>query len=152
MPESKKAKVISATYKKSFENKGTTFFTHAIEFDNGDKGDYVSKAFEQSKFVQGQTVDYTIEKQESNGYVNYRIKPAEQAFAGGFKGGGKDFKPNNKGFALSYAKDITVALIAQGKVENSKEAIAITKAFYNEFYQILESWAKNYLQVNGKHG
>jgi hypothetical protein len=138
MPESKKAKVISATYKKSFENKGTTFFTHAIEFDNGDKGDYVSKSFEQTKFVNGQTLDYTIEKNESNGYTNYRIKPVEQAFTGGFKGG-KDFKPNNKGFALSYAKDITVALIAQGKVSSSAEAIAITKAFYNEYYQILES-------------
>jgi hypothetical protein len=138
MPESKKAKVISAAYKKSFENKGTTFFTHAIEFDNGDKGEYVSKSFEQTKFVNGQTVDYTIEKNESNGYVNYRIKSVEQAFAGGFKGG-KDFKPNNKGFALSYAKDITVALIAQGKVSSSVDAIAMTKAFYNEFYQILES-------------
>lgn len=140
MPESKKAKVISATYKKSFESKGTTFFTHTIEFDNGDKGDYISKSFEQTKFVQGQTIDYTIEKQESNGYTNYRIKPVEQAFTGGgFKGGARDFKPNNKGFALSYAKDITVALIAQGKVSSSTEAIAMTKAFYNEFYQILES-------------
>lgn len=140
MPESKKAVVSSATYKKSFESKGTTFFQHEIEFNNGDKGQYVSKAFEQSKFVQGQEVEYTIEKVENNGYTNYRIKPKELDSIGGgnFKGGGKQFTHNNKGFALSYGKDITVALIMQGRITNSQEAIAMTKAFYNEFIGILD--------------
>lgn len=135
MPESKKAKVIGATYKKSFESNGTTFYTHVIEFDNQDKGDYITKTFEQTKFTVGEIIDYTIERTEKNGFVNFRIKTIEQPFT---KFGGGKPAPNNKGFALSYAKDITVALIGQGKVEDSKGAIAITKAFYNEFIAILE--------------
>lgn len=54
-------------------------------------------------------------------------KPKANGFAGGFKGK----QAGNESFALSYAKDVAVAHIGQGKEFKSAQILDVADAFYN---------------------
>lgn len=71
--EQKTSVVKSTSFKNSFIGKYGEQFSHTIEFDNGDKGEYVSKSKDQNKFVVGQSVEYQIE--EVNGFM--KVKPVQ---------------------------------------------------------------------------
>ena len=138
--ETKKSKVINATYKKSFESKGVTFYEHELEFENGDRGKYISKEMNQNKFVQNQEADYTKEIKENNGYTNIIIKPVTKN--SDFGGGKPSFhKSGNEAFAMSYAKDV---LIASWTGVNSPKALTSDELFTlaNRMYEWLESKKK----------
>ncbi len=54
----KESKVKSAKFITEKELKFGTFYEHEVEFDNGDKGFYLSKTKDQAKFVVGETVTF----------------------------------------------------------------------------------------------
>jgi hypothetical protein len=88
--------------------------SYIIEFGNGDKGFYSTKAEEQRAFVVGQEADYDIEKkvgQTGKEYFKVTI-PSEQK-SGGFKGGKASIDPKVQmvSFAMSYTKDLMVAKV-----------------------------------------
>lgn len=98
MAETKKSKVVGATFKKSGTGQYGEWHAFQITMENGDSGDYLSKTNPQNAFVTGQTVDYEIGK-DTNGY--WKIKPIRQQ--GGFK---VNPEHENKRVALKCAVEL----------------------------------------------
>lgn len=131
----KKSVVKETNYRKSFAGKFGETFIHEIIFENGDKGEYLSKQFNQDKFVVGQETAYHIDVRQNGKYTNTAIKPVENK--GGFTVA-KQQRSGNESFSLSYAKDVAVAHIGQGKEFKSSQIIQVAE----EFYSWLESKKK----------
>ena len=118
MSELKKANVTGAVYSgQTFTNDYGTFYIHNVSFDNGDAGATNSKSPEGTRFIIGQLADYEIER-STNPQHPHKIKfvnpnfqqstvPTQsQAPAPVQQQQIKSF--HNRGFALSYAKDLFV--------------------------------------------
>lgn len=82
--ETKNSKVTAVTLKKSGTGQHGAYFIFTVVFENGDTGDFVSKANPQTKFTVGQTTDYTKEVVQNGQYTNIKIGTV-QANGGGFK-------------------------------------------------------------------
>lgn len=140
--ETKTAKVVSATYKKSLAASGKykEGFIHIIEFENKDCGEYLSRSFNQDAFIVGKEVQYTIQTETNGNFTNVKIRPVTDRSEGFTGGGGGGFKKggggSNESFAASYAKDVFVAKIgAKDKEFTSKEFFLLADAIY--------SWLEN---------
>ena len=121
-----------------WENQYGKNYFYQIEMDNGDKGQYMSRSDSQSYFEVGKEVDYEYQEINENDPQGNpkpnRIKPVNVQRKG-FQRGYKKQPQNNKSFALSYAKDIAVAHIGQGKDFKAQQIIQVA----DEFYKWLES-------------
>jgi len=69
-----------------FESQYGHFYKWLLEFEDGFKGEYLSKTETQNKFVEGQEVEIEVTTREYNGTTINKIKPAST-----FQGGGKSF-------------------------------------------------------------
>ncbi len=59
----KTSKVVATSFSREWKNKqGGTNYTFEVEFENGDKGEFNTNKNPQIKFVEGETVQYTIEE------------------------------------------------------------------------------------------
>lgn len=77
-----------------FESQYGHFYKWLLEFEDGFKGEYLSKTETQNKFIEGQTASIEVSTREYNGTKINKIKPAST-----FQGGGKSYTPsvsNNK--------------------------------------------------------
>lgn len=77
-----------------FESQYGHFYKWLLEFEDGFKGEYLSKTETQNKFIEGQTASIEVSTREYNGITINKIKPAST-----FQGGGKSYTPsasNNK--------------------------------------------------------
>ena len=96
------------------------FHIHAIEFDNGDKGEYSSKAESQDKFVVGQSAEY--DSKDGGNHAD-KIKPVAQQGGGG--GGGRPFGPKHeddrKSINACNALNNAVQLACHGVIDASKK-------------------------------
>lgn len=89
----KTAKVTKAVFSRSYNTQFGVMYSHDIEFDNGDKGQYSSKKEQQDKFVVGKEASYEI-TQKGN-YFN--VKPVSLTPAsGGFSRGGASESPEKQ--------------------------------------------------------
>jgi hypothetical protein len=108
--ETKKSIVRTAIFKKSGNGQYGEWHSFEITFDNGDKGDYMSKTNPQEKFKEGVEVEYTIEKKENGNYTNYVVKPIVKDQ---FQQGKGNPAYEHKRVALKCAVDLASA----GKIE-----------------------------------
>jgi hypothetical protein len=69
-----------------FESQYGHFYKWLLEFEDGFKGEYLSKTETQNKFVEGQEVEIEVTTREYNGTTINKIKPAST-----FQGGGNSF-------------------------------------------------------------
>ena len=69
-----------------FESQYGHFYKWLLEFEDGIKGEYLSKTETQNKFVEGQEEEIEVTTREYNGTTINKIKPAST-----FQGGGKSF-------------------------------------------------------------
>ena len=60
-----------------FESQYGHFYKWLLEFEDGFKGEYLSKTESQNKFVVGQNVSIEVSKREYNGTTINKIKPAQ---------------------------------------------------------------------------
>ncbi len=104
----KKAKVTKVTKMDKKDDYGNTSFI--VELDNADKGFYVSKNENQTKFVVGQESEYNIEEKQGKKGVYYKIT-IPQSDKPSFGGGKQQQDPRVQfiGYAMSYAKDLVIA-------------------------------------------
>ena len=124
------SKVTKAEYKDSFKSEYGELHSFAIEFENGDRGFYSSKSKDQNKFIEGSEADYEKEEKQGKNGVYYKIKPAKKEFSSnGYSGSSK--KSSNASFALSYAKDLGIANIGQGKVIHAEDITKVADHFLN---------------------
>ena len=68
-----------------FESQYGHFYKWLLEFEDGFKGEYLSKTETQNKFVEGQEVEIEVTTREYNGTTINKIKPASTFQGGGFK-------------------------------------------------------------------
>lgn len=102
--EQKKSITRSAIFKKSGSSAYGEYHVFEVTFDNGDKGNYLSKTKEQTTFKEGVEVEYTIEVKENGNYKNYTIKPVQKA--NGFVPGKGNPAIEHKRVALKCAVDL----------------------------------------------
>ena len=75
----------------SFESQYGHFYKWLLEFEDGFKGEYLSKTETQNKFIEGQTTSIEVTTREYNGTTINKIKPSST-----FQGGGKSYTPSPK--------------------------------------------------------
>ena len=69
-----------------FESQYGHFYKWLLEFEDGFKGEYLSKTEKQNKFIEGQTASIEVTTREYNGTKINKIKPASTfQQGGGFK-------------------------------------------------------------------
>jgi hypothetical protein len=66
----------------SFESQYGHFYKWLLEFEDGFKGEYLSKTEAQNKFIEGQEAEIEVNTREYNGTTINKIKPVS-AFQGG---------------------------------------------------------------------
>ena len=81
-----KKKVTKITQSGNFESQYGHFYKWLLEFEDGFKGEYLSKTETQNKFIEGQEIEIEVTTREYNGTKINKIKPAST-----FQGGGKSF-------------------------------------------------------------
>lgn len=113
--ETKKSKVVAATFKNQGTGQYGPYFIHTIVFENGDVGDYLSKKNPQDYFKVGQEADYTKETKQNGQYQNISIKPVQQQQGGNRFNGGSP-TAQNKRTALECAISLAVA----GKIKDDQ--------------------------------
>ena len=69
-----------------FESQYGHFYKWLLEFEDGFKGEYLSKTETQNKFIEGQTASIEVSTREYNGTTINKIKPAST-----FQGGSKSY-------------------------------------------------------------
>ena len=74
-----------------FESQYGHFYKWLLEFEDGFKGEYLSKTETQNKFIEGQTASIEVSTREYNGTTINKIKPALT-----FQGGGKSYTASPK--------------------------------------------------------
>lgn len=137
--ETKTSKVKNALLKKQWEGRNGTMFDFNVEFENGDKGVYITKSNPQEVFVQGQEITYTIEKVSKNGYENVVVKPVLIEKSGNFgKSVPKNYKADFISFAASYAKDLVVG---------GKSELKDFRSTFNEIYNVM---SEKLAEINGE--
>jgi hypothetical protein len=75
----------------NFESQYGFFYKWLLEFEDGFRGEYLSKTETQNKFIEGQTASIEVTTREYNGTKINKIKPAST-----FQGGGKSYSPTPK--------------------------------------------------------
>jgi hypothetical protein len=68
-----------------FESQYGHFYKWLLEFEDGFKGEYLSKTETQNKFIEGQTASIEVTTREYNGTKINKIKPASTFQQGGAK-------------------------------------------------------------------
>ena len=68
-----------------FESQYGHFYKWLLEFEDGFKGEYLSKTETQNKFIEGQTASIEVTTREYNGTKINKIKPASSFQQGGIK-------------------------------------------------------------------
>jgi len=68
-----------------FESQYGHFYKWLLEFEDGFKGEYLSKTETQNKFIEGQTASIEVTTREYNGTTINKIKPASTFQGGGLK-------------------------------------------------------------------
>jgi hypothetical protein len=128
------SKVKNVTGNGTWESKYGIMFKFELEMENGDIGEYNSKTSDQTKFVVGNEVAYTITSREYNGVTYYTIKPAETAApAQSFSKGKVDGDTGKKIARMSVLKCATDLVV--------HEKINIDKLF--EYAQIMEKYVES---------
>jgi len=103
----KKSKVTLANYSRSFTTDNGIFFVHAISLENGDTGEYSSKSQDQTKFVVGTEVDYTIDA--SNPAYAAKIKPVSTYV----QSGGSNGQAAEPGRQASIEKQVALKIASE---------------------------------------
>ena len=75
-----------------FESQYGHFYKWLLEFEDGFKGEYLSKTETQNKFIEGQTASIEVTTREYNGTKINKIKPTS-SFQ---QGGNKSFTPSTR--------------------------------------------------------
>ena len=130
---SKKEKVLSADYRKSFNgSRGDQMHVHFIRFESGLEGEYLSKSNPQNKFIPGEEAFFSVEEAMSKqGRPYNRIKPAQDpnarpSYGGGRSGGGSrsfiDDQDKNRLIVAQSSMQRAVELACSGKLDPKKIA------------------------------
>ena len=111
MSEIKTSTVKEVLSCKRFDGKHGVVYYHKLELDNGEIGEIGKKT--ENAFKPGDSLTYTSETGEYG--TKFKAAQLDGGYAPRSNGNGSfpTGEDRNRSFALSYAKDLTVALIAK---------------------------------------
>jgi hypothetical protein len=92
-----------------FESQYGHFYKWLLEFEDGFKGEYLSKTETQNKFIEGQTALIEVTTREYNGTTINKIKPASTFQGGGFKANTSNKMSKEEWNAKDKKKEIAIA-------------------------------------------
>ena len=92
-----------------FESQYGHFYKWLLEFEDGFKGEYLSKTETQNKFIEGQTASIEVTTREYNGTTINKIKPASTFQGGGFKDNTSSKMTKEEWNAKDKKKEIAIA-------------------------------------------
>jgi hypothetical protein len=92
-----------------FESQYGHFYKWLLEFEDGFKGEYLSKTETQNKFIEGQTTSIEVTTREYNGTTINKIKPASTFQGGGFKDNTSSKMTKKEWNAKDKKKEIAIA-------------------------------------------
>ena len=92
-----------------FESQYGHFYKWLLEFEDGFKGEYLSKTETQNKFIEGQTASIEVTTREYNGTTINKIKPASTFQGGGFKANTSSKMTKEEWNAKDKKKEIAIA-------------------------------------------
>jgi len=93
----------------NFESQYGHFYKWLLEFEDGFKGEYLSKTETQNKFIEGQTASIEVTTREYNGTTINKIKPASTFQGGGFKDNTSSKMTKEEWNAKDKKKEIAIA-------------------------------------------
>ena len=128
MEQTKRSAVTNVTANGSFNGQYGTLYKFEVTFANGDSGEYNSKTQDQTKFVIGKEVDYTITGRDFNNRMYFKVQPvAQQQAPGGFTPKAKDPETDKRITRMSVLK-VAGDLVINGDIE-LKEILAYAQVF-----------------------
>ena len=152
----KKSKVKLVTFKKEFQGRDQKQkYVFIIEFENGDKGEYVSLKRDQMFFKEGIETSYKKKTAENHGHIDVSINPiytsnVSSGNPGGNPGGNsrsrfeKNYPLDFISFSASYTKDLMVA----GKLPKKKVGAKMEEMKFAECFEYIYSvMEKKYKEV-----
>ena len=92
-----------------FESQYGHFYKWLLEFEDGFKGEYLSKTETQNKFIEGQTASIEVSTREYNGTTINKIKPASSFQGGGFKANASNKMTKEEWNAKDKKKELYIA-------------------------------------------
>ena len=92
-----------------FESQYGHFYKWLLEFEDGFKGEYLSKTETQNKFIEGQTASIEVTTREYNGTTINKIKPASTFQGGGSKANTSSKMTKEEWNAKDKKKEIAIA-------------------------------------------
>lgn len=110
----------------NFTTQHGTFYSFKYTFEDGETITANHKS-ETSPFNQGDEVEYQVTKEDQYGKKGKLNKPGEAFTAKPFNG--KSKPANNRSFALSYSKDLAVAVIRAGKSVSDDDILETADKF-----------------------
>ena len=115
-------------------NAGIPYYGFQLWLDNGDQGDALGRTA--NEYVEGQTINYNVEQTQYGMRIKVQRQNAKRADT---PSAAPSARNANASFALSYAKDIAVAIHGDtlSKALTTDEILAIAQKF------------KNWLDANG---
>lgn len=115
-----------------FENANGVFWKYEATFDDGTKGEFMSKS-DTSPYAIGEELAYEVTKDDPKWGKSLKISKPNSFGGGGFKGGGGGTRFDQKQelckavtMAMSYSKDLYV----NGKVENGAKMLETFELIY----------------------
>lgn len=130
----KQSKITAIQNNGTYNSKFGLMYQYEITLENGDSGDYSSKnytAIDELPFAIGEEIYYEFEMYQGK-YPKIKKpskNPPQEGQSFPPSGGGFKSKGGNGAFALSYAKDLGIAMIGQGQKIGSAEIMAVADAF-----------------------
>ena len=122
----------------SFESQYGHFYKWLLEFEDGFKGEYLSKTEAQNKFIEGQEAEIEVNTREYNGTTINKIKPASAFQGGGLKANTsskmtkEEWNAKDKKKEMYIAKQVSLKCAIDYCIANSggpAEIIEIADAF-----------------------
>jgi len=92
-----------------FESQYGHFYKWLLEFEDGFKGEYLSKTETQNKFIEGQTASIEVTTRDYNGTTINKIKPASTFQGGGLKSNTSSKMSKEEWNAKDKKKEIAIA-------------------------------------------
>tara|TARA_R110000744_G_scaffold55660_1_gene117549 strand:- start:1203 stop:1658 length:456 start_codon:yes stop_codon:yes gene_type:complete len=128
----KSSKVKNVQGNGSFDWNDKTFYKFAVDFENGDSGDFNTINQEQNKFIKGEEAAYTIDLKNPQ-YP--KIKPVWKPSAGG-NGGGFTPRAADPRKELLIVKQVCIKVAAEMVSKNDPTAVIKTAS-------VLLDWVMN---------
>lgn len=140
MSEIKNAVVTSVQGNGTWDSQHGTLYKWEVSFENGDVGEYLSKATPQTKFVIGQPAYYSYETRQTSAGTFYKVRPAQDPNAQpSFSGGNKekaniDWDAKDRRIVRQNALGHSVNLVVNNKIDLT-ELFTHAEQFENWVYR-----------------